>query len=377
MTFSFGTHVPPGGIRPSVALGDQASSVAPDLSLAENFTVTLTGHSILTHSSGTNGQSGRLVAKQDGTGKRRLTIGADVLSPGGVLFLSEAPDSETVLLYGIVGTTMYVHPENDSHPPTSDDDSSYRTAATTMTNAEIYGSLLDGEYLGVPGSIVQSGGDVEQWNDTSGAVRHLLQPDNARKPDYTSIDANFNNRSSVAGDGVDDYLSCVFKDYPGGARPAYVTVMRALDASLAGPSPYASLLTNSSLDKFSGLLFATTNFVENRLVGVDGSESAVSSTAVGTGQKLVEAYVDRLVEIVIDGVSEFISDQANTAIENTGMARGTGGHSLFMFTNSGGTPQGYAGHIAISEHLVLGSSPSQLQRRQKREQIRFLYGIDY
>jgi hypothetical protein len=66
-----------------VALTD-GSSIATDLSLGNNFSVTLGGNRTLANPSNTTaGQSGVIVITQDGTGSRTLAYGSNFKFPGG------------------------------------------------------------------------------------------------------------------------------------------------------------------------------------------------------------------------------------------------------------------------------------------------------
>lgn len=83
------------------------SSIATDLSLGNNFSVTLGGNRTLANPSNTTaGQSGVIVITQDGTGSRTLAYGSNFKFPGGTApTLTTTASAVDVLAYYVESAT--------------------------------------------------------------------------------------------------------------------------------------------------------------------------------------------------------------------------------------------------------------------------------
>lgn len=83
-----------------VALAIVAAAVAVDLNGGINFNLTMTGPAVLSNPTNAKpGQSGRIRVKQDATGGRLLTFGANWLFVGGDPTLSTAANAIDVIYY--------------------------------------------------------------------------------------------------------------------------------------------------------------------------------------------------------------------------------------------------------------------------------------
>jgi hypothetical protein len=90
-----------------VALTD-ATTIAIDLSLSNNFSVTLGGNRTLGNPTNVNaGQAGQIVVKQDGTGSRTLAYSSDYKFPGGTApTLTTTAGATDILSYYVVNSTF-------------------------------------------------------------------------------------------------------------------------------------------------------------------------------------------------------------------------------------------------------------------------------
>lgn len=89
-----------------VALTD-AATIATNLALANNFTLTLGGNRTLGNPSNVvAGQSGQIVVKQDATGSRTLAYASNFKFPGGTApTLSTAANATDILSYYVIDST--------------------------------------------------------------------------------------------------------------------------------------------------------------------------------------------------------------------------------------------------------------------------------
>jgi len=98
------------GVAGAITALSDATSIATNLNLSNNFSVTLAGNRTLANPSGiTAGQSGSIFITQDGTGSRTLAYGAYFKFVGGTApVLSTAANSVDRLDY-VVATTTKIH----------------------------------------------------------------------------------------------------------------------------------------------------------------------------------------------------------------------------------------------------------------------------
>jgi|TARA_R100001377_G_scaffold72965_1_gene48859 hypothetical protein len=98
------------GVAGAITALSDATSIATNLNLSNNFSVTLAGNRTLANPSGiTAGQSGSIFITQDGSGSRTLAYGAYFKFVGGTApVLSTAANSVDRLDY-VVATTTKIH----------------------------------------------------------------------------------------------------------------------------------------------------------------------------------------------------------------------------------------------------------------------------
>ena len=98
------------GVAGAITALSDATSIATNLNLSNNFSVTLAGNRTLANPSGiTSGQSGSIFITQDGSGSRTLAYGAYFKFVGGTApVLSTAANSVDRLDY-VVATTTKIH----------------------------------------------------------------------------------------------------------------------------------------------------------------------------------------------------------------------------------------------------------------------------
>lgn len=84
-----------------------AGTIAVDMSLSNNFTVTLGGNRTLGNPTNVHvGQAGQIVVKQDGTGSRTLAFGSNYKFAGGSApTMSTAANATDILSYYVIDST--------------------------------------------------------------------------------------------------------------------------------------------------------------------------------------------------------------------------------------------------------------------------------
>ena len=357
-----------GGLRATGALGSQASAVTPDLSTADNFTVTLTGHAMLNFTNSTDGQGGTIVVTQDATGGRRLSINTNVRAPGGILWITAAANAVSVVHYRIVGSIMYAWVQDPvDYVPTRTDRNGFLAHTTALAPNVIFWDILDEAYIGEATYITESGGAVSQWSGAYNA-RHMVQATAGKKPTWNASDANFNNRGSLTFDGGDHLQAATFKTYVTKDRPGLVAVCRSANALIGTDMFFAGIANAGNVGKFQIGADAAADKWYGYIVAGDAADQLIA-VALTTAKTLVETYADTTLELHVDGVRNIMAAfDTNTGLDSgVAMKADIGANAAETLFLTG----------AIAEVCYLSAVPSELQRRQYRERTWLLFGIDY